>query len=58
MKERNEKPIRYRKIRDDCTVGSAEKILKKLGVPMSLTNPNGRNTRSDKKMKNFRKDYE
>ena len=41
-----------RKVRSDCTVGSLEK---KLNIPNCITNPSGRNTRSDKLIKNLRK---
>jgi hypothetical protein len=42
-----------RKIRGDATVGTAEK---KLGFPPgTFRNPDGRDTRSDKKLKNVRK---
>lgn len=44
-----------RKIRSDALVGNVEK---KLGIPNSITNPDGRNARSDKKWGNLRKDYE
>ena len=44
-----------RKVRSDCTVGSLEK---KLNIPNCITNPSGRNTRSDKLIKNLRKDFE
>ena len=45
-----------RKIRSDITVGSLEK---KLGVsPGTFRNPNGRDTRSDKKLGTLRKEAE
>lgn len=43
-----------RKIRSDITVGNLEK---KLGIlPGSFRNPNGRDTRSDKKLGTMRKE--
>ena len=43
-----------RKIRSDITVGSLEK---KLGIlPGAFRNPDGRNTRSDKKLGTLRKE--
>lgn len=42
-----------RKIRSDCTVGTLEK---KLGLVGAFFNPNGRNTRSDKKIGTIRKE--
>lgn len=45
-----------RKLRSDCTVGTAEK---KLGLPPgTFRNPNGRDTRSDKKIGTIRKENE
>ncbi|MPN25882.1 hypothetical protein SDC9_173300 [bioreactor metagenome] len=45
-----------RKTRSDCTVGTLEK---KTGLPPgSLRNPNGRDTRSDKKVETVRKEAE
>lgn len=44
-----------RRIRSDIRIGNLEK---KLGIGNSLTNRNGRNTRSDKKLGNHRKDWE
>ena len=42
-----------RKLRSDCTVGTAEK---KLGLPAgTFRNRNGRDTRSDKKIGTIRK---
>ena len=43
-----------RKIRSDALIKTVEK---KLGIGNSLTNPNGRNARSDKKLGNLRKDW-
>ena len=44
-----------RKIRSDCTVGTAEK---KLGLPPgTFRNKDGRDTRSDKKIGTIRKEY-
>lgn len=41
-----------RKLRSDCTVGTAEK---KLGLPAgTFRNPDGRDTRSDKKIGTIR----
>ena len=43
-----------RKLRSDCTVGTAEK---KLGLPAgSFRNKNGRDTRNDKKIGTIRKE--
>lgn len=44
----------------NATVGSVEKTLsEKLGLPgLTFRNSDGRNTRSDKKLKNYRKDCE
>ena len=44
-----------RRIRSDARVRTVEK---KLGIGNSLTNPNGRNARSDKKLGNLRKGWE
>ena len=45
-----------RKIRSDCTVGTLEK---KYGLPPgTIRNPNGRDTRSDKKIGTIRKEAE
>ena len=45
-----------RKVRSDCTVGSFEKSR---GLPPgTIRNPNGRDTRSDKKIGTIRKEYE
>lgn len=43
-----------RRLRSDCRVGTAEK---KLGLPAgTFRNPNGRDTRSDKKIGTIRKE--
>lgn len=43
-----------RKLRSDCTVGTAEK---KFGLPPgTFRNPSGRDTRSDKKIGTIRKE--
>ena len=48
-----EEMIMTRKLRSDCTVGTAEK---KLGLPPgTFRNPDGRDTRSDKKIGTIRK---
>lgn len=45
-----------RKIRSDCTVGTLEK---KYGLPPgTIRNPDGRDTRSDKKVGTIRKEAE
>lgn len=44
-----------RRIRSDARVRTVEK---KLGIGNSLTNPNGRNARSDKKLGSLRKSWE
>jgi len=44
-----------RRIRSDALIKTVEK---KLGIGNSLTNPNGRNARSDKKLGNLRKSWE
>ena len=44
-----------RKIRSDARVGTVEK---KLGIGNSITNPSGRNARSDKKLGSLRKNWE
>ena len=44
-----------RRIRSDARVGTIEK---KLGIGNSITNPNGRNARSDKKLGSLRKSWE
>lgn len=45
-----------RKLRSDCTVGTAEK---KLGLPPgTFRNSNGRDTRSDKKIGTIRRELE
>ena len=43
-----------RKIRSDARVVTVEK---KLGIGNSLTNPGGRNARSDKKLGTLRRDW-
>ncbi|MDE2798071.1 MAG: hypothetical protein OXI94_05325 [Gemmatimonadota bacterium] len=43
-----------RRTRGDAKVGTVEK---KLGIGNSLTNPDGRNARSDKKLENLRRDW-
>ena len=43
-----------RRIRSDARIGTVEK---KLGAGNVLRNKGGRNTRSDKKLGNFRKDW-
>jgi hypothetical protein len=48
-----------RQTRSDATVGTVEKQLQnKLGVPVVLHNPDGRNTRSDKQLGTVRSDAE
>jgi len=44
-----------RKVRSDCTVGSFEK---KHGIPGAIRNPDGRDTRDDKKIGTIRKEVE
>ena len=45
-----------RKVRSDCTVGTFEKTR---GLPPgTIRNPNGRDTRSDKKIGTIRKEAE
>ena len=44
-----------RRIRDDIRVGNLEKKLKI--APGSFRNPDGRDTRSDKKLKTLRDEY-
>lgn len=44
-----------RKIRSDCTVGALEKRIGAVGV---IRNPDGRDTRSDKKIETIRKEAE
>ena len=45
-----------RKTRSDCTVGTFEK---KNGLPPgTIRNPNGRDTRSDKKIGTIRREYD
>jgi len=44
----------HRKTRKDCTVGTFEK--KEGLAPGSIRNPDGRDTRSDKRIGNLRKD--
>ena len=54
MHEKQEVKIMARKLRSDCTVGTAEK---KLGLPSgTFRNPSGRDTRSDKKIGTIRKE--
>lgn len=43
-----------RRMRSDARVGTVEK---KLGIGNSLTNPSGRNARSDKKLGSLRKEW-
>lgn len=43
-----------RRIRSDARVKTVER---KLGIGNSLTNPSGRNARSDKKLGSLRKDW-
>lgn len=45
-----------RSVRSDCTVGTFEK--KNNLPPGTVRNPNGRDTRSDKKIGTIRKEYE
>ena len=44
-----------RKVRGDCTVGTFEK---KHGIPGAIRNPDGRDTRGDKKISTIRKEVE
>lgn len=44
-----------RRIRSDALVGTVEKML---DIGNSITNPNGRNARSDKKLGSLRKSWE
>lgn len=57
-----ETPIRYRKLRDDASVGSAEKtIADDYGLPpdcIRLVLPSGRKARADKTVAALRKDWE
>lgn len=47
--------MKVRKARSDCRVGTFEKTR---GLPLgSIRNPNGRDTRSDKKIGTIRKEY-
>lgn len=53
LESQGRKAIMRRKLRSDCTVGTAEK---KLGLPPgTFRNPDGRDTRSDKKIGTIRK---
>ena len=56
-----EKPIRYRKIREDALIKSAETtIAKDYGLPegcIRLILPSGRKARSDKTIASLRKDW-
>jgi len=45
-----------RQVRSDCTVGTFEK--KNNLPPGTIRNPDGRDTRSDKKIGTIRKEYE
>lgn len=53
-------PKRYDSFHGNATVGAVEKkIAEELGVPkVTLMNSDGTNTRSDKLLKNYRKDHE
>ena len=54
QKERSKRSMSMRRLRSDCRVGTAEK---KLGLPAgTFRNPNGRDTRSDKKIGTIRKE--
>ena len=53
--------VRYRKLRDDASVGSAERtIARDFGLPagsIRLILPNGRKARRDKDVAGLRKDW-
>lgn len=62
MATRNDPPKRQRSARKDADVGSIEKNIEKTyGLPKNsvvIVNKDRRNTRSDKKVGNLRKDYD
>jgi hypothetical protein len=62
MSERNEHGRRFRDARDDATVGSIEKHIEKTyGLPdgsVQINRANETNARSDKLIRNLRKEYE
>ena len=65
MIRQNSKPLttalRYRRLRDDASIASAEKsIAREFGLPpgsIRLVLPNGRKARSDKDIAGLRKDW-
>lgn len=61
-KKRTETPNRYREARSDAAVKSIEdRIAKDYGLPkgsIQITNPGGRNTRSDASIKSVRKNWD
>lgn len=61
QRKRNDRPARYRKLRDSATVKSATKqIAKVFGLPESsirLMQKNGRKARTDKKIGALREDW-
>jgi len=50
-RKRNDHPSRFRKAREDCSIGAVQRTLeKKFGLPpgsVKLVYPNGRKARSD-----------
>lgn len=62
MSKRNEEPNRYRVARSDASVGSIEKRIEKdYGLPkgsIKITNPTGRDTRSDSRVGTLRNRWE
>ena len=62
MTKRAETPNRYREVRKDASVKSAEKAAEKaLGLPpgsVKIVNPDGSDTRSDAKVGTLRKKYD
>ncbi len=55
-------PVRYRRLRDDASIGSAERtIARDFGLPagsIRLVLPNGRKARRDKDVAGLRRDWE
>ncbi|MFW5955717.1 MAG: hypothetical protein ACOCSK_03150, partial [Rhodothermales bacterium] len=59
---REDTPLRYRKLKANGTVGSAEQTIEEmLGLPtgsVRIMNPSGRDARSDKQIGTLRSDWE
>jgi hypothetical protein len=62
MSERKQTGRRFRSAREDATVGSIERRIEKdYGLPagtVQINRADGSNARSDKKIRNLRKEYD